>query len=59
MEKPTKRTPLIRLTRTVNEQVQRLATEERRKLANMANVLIEDGLKARGIEIEQKPQTTV
>ncbi|CDF98039.1 hypothetical protein [Avibacterium paragallinarum] len=51
MERPAKRTPLIRLTRAVNEQVQRLATEERRKVTNMVNILLEDALKARGIEL--------
>lgn len=49
MEKPEKSTPVVRLTKPLTVAVEQLAKEERRTVSNMAHVLLEEALNARGI----------
>ncbi|KGQ31210.1 hypothetical protein P375_07985 [Gallibacterium genomosp. 2] len=49
MENKAKSTPIVRLNRATSVAVERLAKEERRTVANMTHILLEDALNARGI----------
>lgn len=49
MENKAKSTPIVRLNRATSVAVERLAEEERRTVANMTHILLEDALNARGI----------
>ncbi len=54
MKDKTKSTPLVRLTKPLTAAIEQLAEEERRTVANMTHILLEDALNARGIFLKPK-----